>query len=708
MLSMNMLLQFENDLKSIERVVFIDDSYQTCFLINVFDNSFPIAKEIKEVVDSIDDGTVKIIHHDPWALLLSENDISEKAKLAQEKAWAVVSRLLAIGVDNLLNTTSRNKVINKIANEMGINHKTVVKYLKRYWKRGMYPDSLLPGFKNKGCKGQEKQSGERKRGRPRKGKQIVGDGINIDEEVKRIFRLAAIKYYETKKNVSVRYAYEQMIKEHFRKELEESPEKLPSYNQFLYWIRKEQNLSKEIIRRTGKRNYDLTYRPVLGSATGEVRSPLEKVQIDATVADVYLVSEYGGGRNWVIGRPILYLCKCVFSQMIVGFHVALEGPNFEQARLALMNMVEDKVEVCSQFNIEIDESQWPTAHLPNCIVADRAELLSNASNVLTEKLNIKIENSGSWRGDLKSLIERQFGLLTNEVIKPILPGAVDKDFGKRGVRDHRLSGKLTLSEFKKIIINYILYFNNHYVLENYVMDEEMVKEGVNPIPIKLWQWGIQNRAGKLRKISKEKMMLHLLPKETATVTESGIKFRNIFYGSDIALKEQWFVQARYKKSWKVSIKYDPRNLSQLFMIGVHDNGFERCYLLEHQSRYKNKTLEDINYLQQYEKMQKSGYKQNELKAKVDLKEAIEEIVKNAEKQAKLDGVKESNNKRIKNIKTHRKFEQENIRQQEQRELQNPKNKIEGQKAKIIPMSSSTDDDLTLLKRMQKKGMDKRE
>lgn len=703
-----MLIQCEKDTKSIERVVFIDDSYQTCFLINVFDNSFPIAKDIKEVEESINNETAQIIHHDPWALLLSENDISEKAKLAQEKAWAVVSRLLEIGVDNLLNTTSRNKVINKIADEMGVNHKTVVKYLKRYWKRGMYPDSLLPDYRNKGCKGQDKQSGERKRGRPRKGKQIVGDGINIDEEVKRVFRLAVNKYYETKKNVSVRFAYEQMIKEHFRKELEGSPEKLPTYNQFLYWIRKEQNLSKELIRRTGKRNYDLTYRPVLGSATSEVRSPLEKVQIDATVADVYLVSEFGGGRNWVIGRPILYLCKCVFSQMIVGFHVALEGPNFEQARLALMNMVEDKVEFCSQFDIEIDESQWPTAHLPNCIVADRAELLSNASNVLTEKLNIKIENSGSWRGDLKSLIERQFGLLTNEVIKPILPGAVDKDFGKRGVRDHRLSGKLTLSEFKKIIINYILYFNNHYVLENYVIDEEMVKAGVKPIPIKLWQWGIQNRAGRLRKISKGKMMLHMLPEGTATVTESGIKFRNIFYGSDIALKEQWFVQARYKKSWKVSIKYDPRDLSQLFMIGVHDNGFERCYLLEHQSRYKNKTLEDINYLQEYEKMQKSGYKQHELKAKIDLKEAIEEIVKNAEKQAKLDGVKESNNKRIKDIKMHRKFEQDNIRHQEQREFQSSKNNMEGQKAKIIPMSSSTDDELMLLKRIQKKGMDKRE
>jgi len=710
MLSINMLIQYKDNPKSIERIIFIDDNYQTCFLINVFDNSFPIAKEIKEVEESVDNGTAQVIHNDPWILLLTENDVSEKARLAQDKAWIVVSQLLAVGMDNLLNPTKRNKVINSIADEMGINRKTIVKYLKRFWKRGMdmNPFSLLPDFRNKGCEGQDKQSGEKKRGRPRKGKQIVGDGINIDEEVKKIFRLAVNKYYETKKNVTVRFAYEQMIKEFYRPELEESPEKIPTYNQFLYWIRKEQNLSKEIIRRTGKRTYDLSYRPVLGSSVSEVRSPLEKVQVDATVADVYLISEFGGGREWVIGRPILYLCKCVFTNMIVAFHVALEGPNFEQARLALMNMVEDKVEFCKRFDINIDESQWPTAHLPNCIVADRAELLSNSSNMLTEILNIRIENSGSWRGDLKSLIERQFGLLTNEVVKPMLPGAVDVDFGKRGVRDHRLSGKLTLTEFKQIIINYILYFNNHYVLENYVLDEEMIRAGVEPIPIKLWEWGLKNRTGRLRKISKEMMMLHTLPEGTATVTESGIKFRNILYGSDFALKEQWFVQARYKKSWKVAIKFDPRDLSQIYLMGIHKNGFERCYLLEHQSRYKNRTMEDINYLQEYEKMQKSGYRQNELKAKIDLKEAIEEIVKNAEKHAKMEGVKESNNKRIKDIKEHRKFEQEKIYQQEKKEFQKPKMKKEGMGTTVIPMSGIPNDDLQLLKNMQKKGIAKRE
>lgn len=707
MLSINMLIQYSEDSNRIERIIYIDGNYQFCFLINIHDNSFPIRKDVQDVENSIKVGEAKILEEDPFSIFVFEKDISEKAKQVQVKSWTVVTKLLEGGEQKLLNSIERNGVINSVSVEMGISRKTVVKYLKRYWKRGMYPFALLPDFYRRGGKGKEKQSNSKKRGRPRKMKEMIGDGVNIDEEIKRIFRIAVNKYYLTKKNASVRFVYEQMIKDFFREELDTSPDKLPSYNQFLYWIRKEQHLSHEIIRRTGKRNYDLNYRPILGSSKNEVRSSGEKVQIDATVADVYLVSEFN--REWIIGRPVLYFCKCVWSSMILGYHVSLEGPNFEQARLALMNMVEDKVEHCKQLGIDIDEREWPTAYLPNTIVADRKELLSNASNLLTEKLNITIENTGAWRGDLKSLIERQFGLLTNEVVKPLLPGAVDTDFGKRGVRDYRLSGKLTLTEFKKIIVNYILYFNNHYSLDNFIRDEEMIKEEVESIPIKLWDWGMKNRAGRLRKVSKELMMLHMLPIANATVSESGIRFRNMLYSSELALKEQWFVKARLQNSWKIEVVYDPRNVGKIYIQNPDKKSYEVCHLLEHQYRYKNKTMEDINFLNEVEKLQTKKNKRNQLKAKINLKEKVEKIVKNAEKESKSIGVNESNNKRVKDIKQHRKLEQEHIREMEYEKMSKGEESTVNSKPKIVPMNSPTEtEDYLLLKSMQKKGVGKRE
>ena len=162
----------------------------------------------------------------------------------------------------------------------------------------------------------------------------------------------------------------------------------------------------------------------------------------------------------------------------------------------------------------------PTAHLPECIVADRAELLSHASTLLTERLNIKIENSAPFRGDFKSLVEQQFAIL-NRQVKPILPGAVQSDFKVRGAKDYRLSSVLTLKDLTKIVILCAIHYNNNFVIENYIRDEEMIKDGISPIPVKLFEWGMKNRAGKLRTISKEQLMLTLLPSAHASITEFG-------------------------------------------------------------------------------------------------------------------------------------------------------------------------------------------
>lgn len=687
-ISLNQLIQYKYNHNHIERVIWIDEKYQVCYLVNIFDDTLPNKRLISDIEEMITNKHIEFIQTDPWANLHIDSHISKKSLALQEQAWKVINKLLSNGVENLLISEKRNELIHELSTEIELSKKTILKYLKRYWKRGMTKTALLPDFQNCGGRGKDKSDSTVKRGRPRK---FVGtQGVNIDEETKNVFRIAKRRFYEKKNNVTLRFAYEQMIKEFYKKELKECPELLPTYKQFVYWLRKEQDDRKTIILKNGKRHFDLNYRPLLSSATSEVQFPLEKVQIDSTVADVFLVSEFN--RNWIIGRPILYFCKDVWSRMIVGIHVSLDGPNFEQARIALMNMVENKKQFCKRYGIEIDETDWPTAHLPACLVADRAELLSNASNILTEELNIKIENSAPYRGDFKSIVEQHFRLL-NIQVKPLLPGAVHSDFQKRGAKDYRLAGKLTLKEFTQIVIKCVLYYNNHHVIDQYVRDKDLIQSGIEAVPIKLWNWGIQNKAGKLRTISKDLMMLHLLPRATATVTGKGIKFKNIYYGSTLALKEQWFVKARLNGSWKVDITYDPREMDFIYIRGIHKNSFERCFLLDHQHRYGSTSICDVDYLHQYEKMKKTEHKQEELTGKIQLLEDIEEIIKKAEKQVKKEVVEISKSSRLKGIKRNRQFEKEMLLQE--RDL---KDRTNGNK------ENSLDPDLLLIKKIQKKGL----
>src|SRR5690606_1372409 len=109
--------------------------------------------------------------------------------------------------------------------------------------------------------------------------------------------------------------------------------------------------------------------------------------------------------------------------------------------------------------------------------------------------------------------------------------------------------KLTLREFTEIMIHNVLYHNNDHRMLWYDRNEFMVADDVSPIPRDLWHWGIAHRNGRLKRHPENIIKLNLLIQGEATVTASGIQFKGMHYGCDLAMKEQWFVKARAGKTW---------------------------------------------------------------------------------------------------------------------------------------------------------------
>ncbi|MDH8003307.1 DNA-binding protein, partial [Bacillus cereus] len=116
-------------------------------------------------------------------------------------------------------------------------------------------------------------------------------------------------------------------------------------------------------------------------------------QIDATIANVYLVSRYNA--DWVLKRPTIYYVTDVYTHLITGFYVGLEGPSWIGMMMALLNSTVNKKDFCANYNISITDDCWPAAHLPEIILGDRGELEGYNVNHLIEGLNITIENNPS-------------------------------------------------------------------------------------------------------------------------------------------------------------------------------------------------------------------------------------------------------------------------------------------------------------------------
>ena len=103
--------------------------------------------------------------------------------------------------------------------------------------------------------------------------------------------------------------------------------------------------------------------------------PGSRYQIDATIADIYLISD--SDRACIIGRPTVYFMIDEFSRMVTGMYVGLENPSYVTSMQVLRIAMCDKVEYCKNFGREIRSEDWPCIGLPEAILADRGELLGH-------------------------------------------------------------------------------------------------------------------------------------------------------------------------------------------------------------------------------------------------------------------------------------------------------------------------------------------
>ena len=661
------------------RIIAISQDTNTFYYITLYTHfSMPISYEINTFLDELAQGLV-IKVSDPYLKRLDEDALSDAIKERRDFDWNIVNRYWEQEKENILLKSTRRAVFNRIGQENALSDSRVKRLFTRFWQKGMSKNAMLLDYSNSGGKGKDKVLKEDSRvGRPKRtddeGNSIAG--INITPEIKELFQNAIDRYYRTGQQTSLTEVYHTILKEFFSDQYMEnreiryqvwSKERIPTYRQFYYWFKKLEDPVKNIIERQGIKEYELKHRPILSNSTIQTIGPGTRFEVDATIADVYLVSKLD--RNRIIGRPIVYAIIDVFSRLVTGIYVGLEGPSWIGAMMALDNMVSDKVEFCKQYGIEIDDHQWPARHLPEIILADRGEFEGYSVENLINNLGIAIENTPPYRGDLKGIVERSFRTL-NTKLKHKTPGAIMKEFRSRGDRDYRLDAKLTLEEFTKIYIQLVIHHNNTPIAK-YSMEKEMLASSIVPIPTLLWQWGIENKKGSLRTIEREIMRLNVLPKAKASVSRAGIKFKNLMYGSQRAIQEQWFINQKIKS---IEIVYDPRNMNSIYIPEEGGREYEACYLLEASQRYKDIILEEIVFMNELQAELLEKQRREQLQSNIDLDSKIEMIVKEAQKEKAKSTIlyDQSKTSKLKSIKKNREVEKEINKVSEAFELGTPK------------------------------------
>lgn len=655
-----------NNVSTIVRVLWVDASGIDVVTIDVCcANALPVWHKSLELENILAEKKAHILEMDMYAAYSGcEDTIPANYRRKRDEAWEVIAPIVN-NKEKVFLSFERGILVKQAVERTGRNKVTIYKYLRRYWQGGQKQNALLPKFSNCGGASKRRHPKENKRGRPSKQDKLKGKttGINVDLEIRQIITKSARIFHE-KQGRTLKDAYQHMLQEHFSHSFYDSDgvqipilqgeEQRPSFRQFCYWYYKERDLAKSLKLREGQHRVNLRYREVLGDSTQMASHPGALWQIDSTIADIYLVSSLD--RKRIIGRPVLYLIVDLFSRLIVGFNISLEGPSWLGAALALENATTNKVKFCADYDISITAEQWPCHHLCKSLLTDRgSEYLSANATHMVKSLGIELQNTPAFRPDWKAVVERLFRLINDEVIH-WEPGAVYKP-KERGERDYRLDAIYTLEEFRKIIIRLIIYYNNYHWLSEYPINRAMISDGVDPIPCELWNWGIHNY-GRPRFETTEIIRLNLLPTAEASITRRGINFNGLRYTCELANKEQWFVKAGIKGSWKQKIAYDPRNLDNIYLRLDNDRNLEICNLLP-----ASKTYQKCNWYEVADHFTETNFAQHNAKprqeqAKVALNTYIDDIKTSASEQTANTFDSQTQNSRVKDIRQNRKAERE--------------------------------------------------
>ncbi|WP_431028651.1 Mu transposase C-terminal domain-containing protein [Lysinibacillus sp. LZ02] len=625
----NQLFRHSNG--NVIRLLHINRFTDVLYVLNMEGNRWPYPMQSKDLLEAVQSNMWMEVP-DTYIRAVPEENLNMKEREKRDKAWKMIMAFLGeLESEELAFIGSyRKPAIDTVLRKYQMSYNGFKALLLKYWKGGGTKNSLLPNYYKCGSSGESRNLSNRKVGRPCKNGRY---GINIDDKVKRQFRAGLNKYYYNERNNSLKFTYEMILKDYYTVDCTDDKagaililaKAVPSYNQFLYWFKKINDTKKEIIQRQGLRNYQQNYRTIIGASTSE------GWQFDSTQFDIYLVSSTN--RNVIVGRPILHLAVCAFTRMIMGFCISFESLNgYGGEMLALYNAMTSKKQFCKKYGIDIEDTEWPYG-VPSKILTDQGALEGKRIEHAIEQLGIAIQQTPPYHADYKGIIEQAFEQL-NVKIKPFADGVVVKgnQAKERGQKDYRLQATMTIDEFTKVVIKTVLFHNNHHVLKDYVLTEEMIELGVEKIPIKLWNYYVSSYKGSVRMLPEELIRINLLPIDTATLTARGVSFRKMLYASPELLAAGDFVEARVNGSRKLKICYNPLDISEIYMYR-DDGHLQKLALLEHLLTYAGKGQDEVAALKEYEQDKDRKNQEQELQAKIQLYEELEVIVENAREES---------------------------------------------------------------------------
>jgi len=290
--------------------------------------------------------------------------------------------------------------------------------------------------------------------------------------------------------------------------------------------------------------------------------PLAVVQFDHTPLDVMVVDKE---LRRSIGRPYLTLAIDVYSRMVYGYFLSLQPPSYVSTAMCLLAGIKPKDALLNRFGLEADD--WPVCGLPACIHVDNGkDFRSKHLADFCQEYQINLEYRPIRTPQYGGHVERLFRTINKQLHQ--IKGTTYSSVYKKGDYQSEKEACLSLDDLEEFLALTIL----EYHLE--------IHSGIR-IPPKLC-WDKAFTSGLIDPhipTDLDRMIIDILPLNLKTIQKDGVAMFSFHYTSDVlqSIRNQ---ELPNQKRQKYKIKYDPRDISRLYLLNPYLNRYETLHLTD--------------------------------------------------------------------------------------------------------------------------------
>lgn len=276
-----------------------------------------------------------------------------------------------------------------------------------------------------------------------------------------------------------------------------------------------------------------------------VERPLERVEMDHTVLDLYVIDDK---RGVPLGRPVITILVDAYTQYILALYIGFEGESLSRVIRAIRLALSPKGAMTTFAKTRND---WLTPGLMECLVVDNAlAFQSSQLHDIANAVGFELEYGAVRQPWFKGSVERAVGSVTM-----MLPRQGRPEKTKGGIATPKDSAREAC----------IMFSDLNEALIKWAVDVHPFKINVRKMsrPIDLMTEGLKNMPAPVFVTSLDNLEFITSLSKEVTVSHTGIEFYYLNYRS-IELRD--LAHQQPTPSFKTTIKYDPNDLGKVWVL----------------------------------------------------------------------------------------------------------------------------------------------